>query len=263
MKKIPSLLRAPLLAALLTAFTFGSAQAATEGIPWDKFPTQRVTDMAALQNGAKLFVNHCLNCHAAAFMRYNRLRDIGLTEQQIKDNLIFTGAKVGDTMQSALDAKDAKDWFGGLPPDLTLIARSRADATKGSGADYLYTYMRAYVRDETKATGWNNLAFPGVGMPHVLHELQGTQRAVYTTEPDPHDAKKTVQVFKGYELTSPGQMTPAQYKEAVADLVAFLQWMGEPNQAARVRLGVWVLLFIGVFTLIAWRLNATFWKDVK
>ncbi len=263
MKKILSLLRSPLLAALLTALTFGSAQAASEGIPWDKFPAKRVTDMAALQNGAKLFVNHCLNCHAAAFMRYNRLRDIGLTEQQIKDNLIFTGAKVGDTMQSALDAKDAKEWFGGLPPDLTLIARSRADATKGSGADYLYTYMRAYVRDETKATGWNNLAFPGVGMPHVLHELQGTQRAVYTTEPDPHNAKKTVQVFKGYELTSAGQMTPAQYNEAVADLVAFLQWMGEPNQAARVRLGVWVLLFIGVFTLIAWRLNAAFWKDVK
>jgi ubiquinol-cytochrome c reductase cytochrome c1 subunit len=263
MKKILCNLRLPMLAALLAAFALGSAQAASDGIAWDKFPSKRVTDMAALQNGAKLFVNHCLNCHAAAFMRYNRLRDIGLTEQQIKDNLIFTGAKVGDTMQSALDPKDAKDWFGGLPPDLTLIARSRADAGKGSGADYLYTYLRAYVRDETKATGWNNLAFPGVGMPHVLHELQGTQRAIYATEADPHDAKKTVQVFKGYELASPGQMTPAQYNEAVADLVAYLQWMGEPNQASRVRLGVWVLLFIGVLTLIAWRLNAAYWKDVK
>lgn len=263
MKKILSNLRTSLLAALLTVCTLGAAQAASDGIAWDKFPSKRITDMAALQNGAKLFVNHCLNCHAAAFMRYNRLRDIGLTEQQIKDNLIFTGAKVGDTMQSALDPKDAKDWFGGLPPDLTLIARSRADAGKGSGADYLYTYLRAYVRDESKATGWDNLAFPGVGMPHVLHELQGTQRAIYATEADPHDAKKTLRVFKGYELSSPGQLTPAQYNEAIADLVAFLQWMGEPNQASRVRLGVWVLLFIGVLTLVSWRLNAAYWKDVK
>jgi ubiquinol-cytochrome c reductase cytochrome c1 subunit len=258
MKKILSMLALVLLATLST----GTAYAASEGVPWDKFPAKRVTDLAALQSGAKMFVNHCLNCHAAAYMRYNRLRDIGLTEQQIKDNLIFTGAKVGDTMQSALDPKDAKDWFGGLPPDLTLIARSRADAGKGSGADYLYTYLRAYVRDETKATGWNNLAFPGVGMPHVLHELQGTQRAVYVTEKDPHDANKTVQVFKGYELVSPGQMTPAQYNEAVADLVAYLQWMGEPNQGSRFQLGVIVLLFLCVFTVIAWRLNVAYWKVV-
>lgn len=267
MMKTLSNLRASLCAALLTAllstFAAGSAHAAAVGIPWDKFPSKRATDMTALQNGAKIFVNHCLNCHAASFMRYNRLRDIGLTEEQIKDNLIFTGAKVGDTMLSALDAKDAKNWFGAQPPDLTLIARSRSDMTKGPGTDYLYTFLRAYVRDETKATGWDNLAFPGVGMPHVLHELQGVQRAVYATEVDPHDAKKTVQVFKGYELSSPGQMTPAQYNEAIADLVAFLQWMGEPNQSNRVRLGVWVLLFLGVMTLIAWRLNAAYWKDVK
>ena len=252
-----------ILLTLLAAFAMASAQAASEGIAWDKFPSKRITDLAALQNGAKLFTNYCLNCHAAAYMRYNRLRDIGLTEQQIKDNLIFTGAKVGDTMVSALDPKDAKAWFGGVPPDLTLIARSRADADKGSGADYLYTYLRAYVRDETKATGWNNLAFPGVGMPHVLHELQGVQRAVYATEKDAHDAKKTVQVFKGYELTKPGQMSPAEYNEAVADLVAYLQWMGEPNQASRVRMGVWVLLFLALFTVVAWRLNAAYWKDVK
>ncbi len=248
---------------LLAALALSPAHAASEGIAWDKFPAKRVTDLAALQNGAKLFTNYCLNCHAAAYMRYNRLQEIGLTGQQIKDNLIFTGAKVGETMQVALDAKDAKAWFGGVPPDLTLIARSRADAGKGSGADYLYTYLRAYVRDESKATGWNNLAFPGVGMPHVLYELQGTQRAIYATEKDPHDAKKSVPVHKGYELTSPGQMSPAQYNEAVADLVAYLHWMGEPNQAGRVRLGVWVLLFLAIFTIIAWRLNAAYWKDVK
>jgi ubiquinol-cytochrome c reductase cytochrome c1 subunit len=249
-----------LLAALCIA---GPVQAAGGGVAWDKFPKERVTDMAALQNGAKLFVNYCLNCHGAEFMRYNRLRDIGLTEEQIAANLVFTGAKVGDTMKVWLDAKDAKDWFGGLPPDMTLIARSRSDASKGSGADYLYTYLRTYYRDDTKATGWNNLAFPGVGMPHVLWELQGQQRAVYTEVPDPHNPGHTTKVFKEFETVVPGTMTPAQYNEAVADLVAFLQWMSEPVQGERVRLGVWVLLFLAGFTFIAWRLNASFWKDVK
>ncbi len=239
------------------------AHAAGDGIAWDKFPKQRLTDMAALQNGAKLFVNYCLNCHAAAFMRYNRMRDIGLTEEQIKQNLMFASEKVGETMKVSLDPKDAKDWFGGLPPDLTVIARSRADGSKGSGADYIYTYLRSYYRDETKATGWNNMAFPNVAMPNVLWELQGQQRAVFADEKDPHDAKKTIHVFKGFESMAPGKMSQAEFNDNAADLVAFLQWMGEPVQGQRVRLGVWVLLFLAVFTVIAWRLNAAFWKDVK
>jgi ubiquinol-cytochrome c reductase cytochrome c1 subunit len=239
------------------------AQAAEGGIAWDKFPAERVTDLAALQNGAKLFVNYCLNCHAAAFMRFNRLRDIGLTEQQIKDNLMFTTDKVGETMRVAIDPKDAKAWFGATPPDLTVIARSRAAAGKGTGADYLYTYLRTYYRDDTKATGWNNLAFPSVGMPHVLWELQGQRTARFVEEPDPHDPSKTVHTFAGFEQLTPGTLTPQQYDDAVADLVAFLQWMGEPVQNQRVRLGVWVLIFLGIFTVIAWRLNAAFWKDVK
>ena len=239
------------------------AQASTDGVAWETFPANRLTEMAALQNGAKLFTNYCLNCHAAAFMRYNRLRDIGLTEEQIAGNLIFTGAKVGETMKTALDAKDAKDWFGKVPPDLTLIARSRSDGSKGSGADYIYTYLRSYYRDDTKPTGWNNMAFPNVGMPHALWELQGQQRALFADEKDPHDPTKTVHVFKGYEQITPGTMSAAEYKIATADLVAFLQWMAEPNQNDRKRLGVWVLLFLAVFTVIAWRLNASFWKDVK
>jgi ubiquinol-cytochrome c reductase cytochrome c1 subunit len=249
--------------ALSLSALLSPALAAAGGIAWDKFPDKRVTDMAALQNGAKLFVNYCLNCHQAAFMRYNRLRDIGLTEQQIKDNLVFTGAKVGDTMKVAQDAKDAKEWFGALPPDLTLVARSRSAVGQGSGADYIYTFLRTYYRDETKLTGWNNLAFPGVGMPHVLWELQGQQRAIFADEKDPHDPTKTVQVFKGFEQITPGTMSPEEYNLAVADLVAFLKWMSEPNQNDRVRLGVWVLLFLAVFTLVAWRLNAAYWKDVK
>jgi len=241
----------------------GGAQASEGGPAWDRFPESRVNDIGALQNGAKLFVNYCLNCHSAAFMRFNRLRDIDLTEDQIKSNLLFTSDKVGDTMKAAIDPKQAKDWFGAVPPDLTVIARSRAASGKGSGADYLYTYLRTYYRDDTKATGWNNLAFPSVGMPHVLWQLQGQRVAKYVEAKDPHDPSKTIHEFEGFEQVTPGTMTPQQYDETVADLVAFLQWMGEPAAKDRVRLGVWVLLFLLVFTVIAWRLNAAFWKDVK
>ncbi len=252
-----------ILALLATLALVGPALAAGGGVAWDKFPKERLTDMAALQNGAKLFTNYCLNCHAAAFVRYNRLRDIGLSEDQIRSNLIFTGLKVGETMKVALDPKDAKDWFGAVPPDLTLVARSRADGSKGSGADYLYTYLRSYYRDGSRATGWNNLAFPNVGMPHVLWELQGQQRAVFADEKDPHDAARTVHVFKGFETIVPGKLSTAEYNDTVADLVAFMTWMSEPMRAERVRLGVWVMLFLALFTFIAWRLNAAFWKDIK
>lgn len=251
-----------LLASLMLLASAPAARAAEGGIAWDKFPVSRVTDIAALQNGAKLFVNYCLNCHSAAFMRYNRLRDIGLSEQQIKDNLMFATDKVGETMKVSLDPKQAKEWFGATPPDLTVIARSRASHA-GTGADYLYTYLRTYYRDDTKATGWNNLAFPNVGMPHVLWELQGQRAAKFIEEKDPHDPSKTQHVFAGFEQLTPGKMSPQEYDNAVADLVAFLQWMGEPIQKQRVRLGVWVLIFLGLFTVIAWRLNAAYWKDVK
>ena len=251
-----------LLATLALLAGAPGVRAAEGGVAWDKFPTDRVTDLAALQNGAKLFVNYCLNCHSASFMRYNRMRDIGLSEDQIKKNLMFATEKVGETMQVALDPKQAKSWFGATPPDLTVIARSRA-GHDGTGADYLYTYLRTYYRDDTKATGWNNLVFPSVGMPHVLWELQGQRNAKFVEEKDPHDESKTVHKFAGYEQIAPGKLTPAQYDLAVADLVAFLQWMGEPAQNQRVRLGVWVLIFLAFFTVIAWRLNAAFWKDVK
>jgi ubiquinol-cytochrome c reductase cytochrome c1 subunit len=253
-----------LILILLASFGFAAGAVASEGgIAWDRFPVAKTTDMASLQNGAKLFVNYCLNCHSASFMRYNRLRDIGLSEDQIKKNLMFATEKVGDTMKTSLDPKQAKEWFGGLPPDLTVIARSRADIGKGSGADYLYTYLRSYYRDDTKATGWNNLAFPSVGMPHVLWELQGQRAPKYVEEKDPHHEGKTVHRFAGYTQLTPGTMSQIDYDEAVGDLVAYLQWMGEPAQHDRVKLGVFVLLFLALFTFIAWRLNAAFWKDVK
>ena len=234
------------------------AHAAEGGIAWDKAPN-RTNDLASLQNGAKLFVNYCLGCHSAAFMRYNRLQDIGISEQQIKDNLLFTTDRVGDVMKANIDPRQAKEWFGANPPDLTLVARSRA-GHGGTGADYLYTYLRTYYRDDTKATGWNNLAFPSVGMPHALWELQGDRRPVYTkVEQHGHE----VDVFKGWEQVRPGTMTPLQYDQAVGDLVNYLQWMAEPAQNTRVRVGVWVLLFLLVALVFVWRLNAAYWKDVK
>lgn len=246
-----------ILSLMLACGLVAGAQAAGDGIAWDKAPS-RVNDLPALQNGAKLFVNYCLNCHSAAFMRFNRLQDIGISEQQIKDNLLQGTDKVGDVMKAAIDPKEAKEWFGGNPPDLTLIARSRA-GHGGTGADYLYTYMRTFYRDPEKATGWNNLAFPNVGMPHVLWELQGDRQPQFETiQSHGHETK----VFKGWKQVSAGTMTPLQYDQAVGDLVGYLQWMAEPSQNTRVRVGVWVLLFLGLFTVIAWRLNAAFWKDI-
>jgi ubiquinol-cytochrome c reductase cytochrome c1 subunit len=245
--------------ALITALgLMAGAQANEGGLAWDKAPN-KTNDMGALQNGAKLFVNYCLNCHSAAYMRFNRLKDIGLTEQQIKDNLLFTTEKVGETMKIAMDPKQAKEWFGGNPPDLTVIARSRSGAG-GSGADYLYTYLRTYYRDDGKATGWNNLAYPNVAMPNVLWELQGQRKPVYE-EREEHGHK--VSVFKGWQQVAPGTMTPLQYDQAMGDLVGYIQWMGEPAQNNRVRIGVWVLIFLLCMTFAAWRLNASFWKNVK
>ena len=238
------------------------ARANEAGPAWDKFPKDRISDVAALQNGAKIFVNYCLNCHSAAYMRYNRMHDIELSDDQIKKNLLFASDKVGDLMTVAMAPKDAKAWFGAQPPDLSVIARSRA-GENGSGADYLYTYMRGFYRDESRPTGWNNLVYPAVAMPHVLWELQGEQQAIFAEEKDPHDPVKVTHVFKGFEQTKPGSLNKADYDLAMADLVAYLQWMGEPAQTQRVRLGVWVLLFLGILTVLAWRMNAAFWKNVK
>jgi ubiquinol-cytochrome c reductase cytochrome c1 subunit len=162
-------------------------------------------------------------------------------------------------MKAAINPNQAKEWFGANPPDLTVIARSRAGA-QGSGADYLYTFLRTFYRDETKATGWNNLAFPSVGMPHVLWELQGERRALFDVVS--HDGQET-HVFKGWEQISKGKMTEQEYDKAVGDLVNYLQWMGEPAQDKRKTLGMWVLAYLAIFIFVAWRLNAAFWKDVK
>jgi ubiquinol-cytochrome c reductase cytochrome c1 subunit len=252
------------LAALFCAALCAIPAFASEGVAWDSFPTDKLTDKAALQNGAKLFVNHCLNCHGASFVRYNRLKELGLSEAQIKKNLVFAPeTKVGDTMKTTLDTKSAKEWFGAAPPDLTLVARSRADAAKGSGADYLYTYLRGYYRDPGKATGWDNVAFPSVAMPNVLWELQGERRPVYESIKDPHDAAKQIQVFKGWEPVATGSLSTAEFDNQMSDLVAFMSWVAEPDQKLRVRIGVWALIALALLALIAWRLNAAYWRDVR
>jgi ubiquinol-cytochrome c reductase cytochrome c1 subunit len=247
------------LLTLIAAFGFvAGAHASEAGIVWDKAPNKS-NDLVALQHGAKLFVNYCLNCHAAAYMRYNRLTDLGLTAQQIKDNLMFATDKVGDTMNVAITADQGKKLYGVNPPDLSLIARSRSGAG-GTGSDYIYTYLRTYYRDDSKATGWNNLAYPNAAMPHVLWQLQGERKPVYE-EQEEHGRK--VAMFKGWEQVTPGTLTPLKYDQSMGDLVGYLQWMAEPGRNNRIRVGVLVLMFLMLLTFAAWRLNAAFWKDVK
>jgi ubiquinol-cytochrome c reductase cytochrome c1 subunit len=247
-----------LLALAICVSVVSQANAAGGGAAWDKAP-QRTNDMAALQNGAKMFANYCLNCHSAGYMRFNRLQDIGLTDKQIKENLNFISDKTGDLMKITMDPVEAKKWFGATPPDLSVIARSRA-GSNGSGADYLYSFLRGYYRDPTKLTGWNNIVFPNVAMPNPLWELQGEREAMHkTVESHGHEAH----VFAGWKEVKPGTMDQREFNNTIGDLVAYLQWMGEPAQNTRIRIGVFVLFFLGIFTLVAWRLNAAFWKDIK
>ena len=237
------------------------ALASEGGFPLDRAP-DRSHDLSALQNGARLFVNYCLNCHSASLVRYNRLRDIGLSDDQIRENLLFTGDKVGELMKATMPEKDAKAWFGAVPPDLSVIVRAKASG-EGSGADYVYTYLRTYYQDDSRATGWNNLAYPNVGMPHVLWELQGVRKAKFVEEKDPHDESKTVHKFAGFEQVKPGKLSAQEYDAQVADLVGFMEWMAEPVKTKRQQLGVWVLLFLALLVFLAWRLNESYWKEVK
>lgn len=248
-----------LAALLLLPLLLPVSASAEEGYSLDHAP-DLMNDQAALQSGAKLFVNYCLNCHSASAMRYSRLEDLGLTEDQIKKNLLFTTDKVGELMRVSMTSKDAKDWFGAAPPDLSVIARAKS-GERGSGADYIYSYLRSYYRDDSRPTGWNNLAYPNSAMPHILWQLQGTREAVYVDKKD--EAGKPVHEFEKFEEVTPGLLTPLQYDRSVAEITAFLSWMAEPAQQTRRRIGVWVLLFLGLTFVIVWRLNAAYWKEVK
>jgi ubiquinol-cytochrome c reductase cytochrome c1 subunit len=214
----------------------------------DKWPGS-VSDKAALQNGAKLFVNYCMNCHGASFMRYQNLMDLGLTEQQVKDNLMFTSDKIGGLMAVAARSDEQKKWFGATPPDLTIVARARGElGNAGAGADWLYTYLRTFYRDPNRPTGWNNVVFENVGMPNPLWQLQGQN-------------VRNAETHK-LEMAVPGQMSTAEFDKAISDLVGFMVWMGEPQQEFRRTLGFFVLGFLLLLFVVSYALKKNYWKDI-
>ena len=251
MKQLKKLFLGVLCAPLL-------AMASSESIQLDRAPTEKMRDAIAIQRGAQVFVNYCLNCHSASYMRYNRLKDVGLSNEQIKDNLLFAADKVGSTMTVGMTRADGIAWFGAAPPDLSVVARSRASAD-GSGADWLYTYLRGFYRDENRPTGWNNKVFANVGMPHVLYELQGEQSARHVKVSDGHGGEKEVLEL---ELTKPGKMSKTEYDSAIGDLVAYLVFMGEPGAEKRRQTGLLVILGLSVLLTLAYLLKREFWKDV-
>lgn len=213
-----------------------------------------INNIASLQRGARNFMNYCSGCHSAQYVRYNRVaEDLGIPEEVLEANLMFTGERPFDTIRSAMSAEDARRWFGNVPPDLSLIARSR-------GPDYLYTFLRSFYVDPTKTHGTNNLVLPGTAMPHVLASLQGLQQAVFRDE---QHGGATSPVFEKFELVSPGALKPAEYDEFVRDTVNFLEYIGEPVQAKRQQLGVWVMLFLLMFMAFSYLMYKEYWKDVK
>ncbi|MCG8489789.1 MAG: cytochrome c1 [Candidatus Thiodiazotropha sp.] len=241
-----------LIVAFLLAVTPMLGLAAGGGVPLDDADID-LSDQASLQRGAKYFMNYCLSCHSAKYQRYNRMaKDLGLTEQEVIDNLMFTTDKIGDTMNIAMTAEKGTEWFGSPPPDLSVIARAR-------GVDWLYTYLRGFYLDEKRPFGVNNRVFPDVGMPNVLWQLQGDQKAVYKTVT--HDGVESEELER-LEQASEGTMSPEEFDQVARDITAFLSYIGEPIQMERKRLGVWVLLFIAVFFVLSYLLKKEYWKDV-
>jgi ubiquinol-cytochrome c reductase cytochrome c1 subunit len=211
-----------------------------------------IANVASLQRGAKYFVNYCLGCHSAKYVRYNRLaKDLQLTEQQLVDNLMFTGERPFDTMTNSMKPEDAARWFGRAPPDATLLARSR-------GTDYIYTFLHSFYVNPARPTGADNTVLPGTAMPAVLWELQGTQRALFAEDPE-HPG---TEVFDKFETIAPGSLTHEEFDQVVRDIVNFLDYIGEPIQRERTALGIRVLAFLLVFLLIAYLLKREIWKDV-
>jgi ubiquinol-cytochrome c reductase cytochrome c1 subunit len=260
-----------LLLAVLLAAAAPLAQGAGEmGARLLNAPVNRLDD-ESLQRGARNFVNYCLTCHAAKYMRYNRLSDLGLTDAQIADNLMFASDKIGETMDVAMTPAQGKAWFGNPPPDLSVEARIR-------GRDWLYSYLLGFYRDDASATGWNNLVFPNVGMPNVLWELQGQNKLVKTEYEDHEKAMGAAIAVKGLSALEPekdakiavlslapdkpGTMTRVQYETFVTDLVNYMDYMAEPIRNTRIHLGLLVLLFLGVFFVFAYALKREYWNDL-
>jgi ubiquinol-cytochrome c reductase cytochrome c1 subunit len=269
-------------AAVCAALVAVSPAHANEGVRLQKAPIDD-HDVASLQNGARVFVNYCLNCHSAGYMRYNRLQDLGLTELQIRDNLIFTGVKVGELMQVAMNRNEGKEWFGIAPPDLTVTARSRSSGA-GSGADWIYTYLRSFYRDPSRPTGWNNFVYANAAMPHVLWQLNGQQQLHEEVFESEHAALAALIATKGVaqlEETSEmkdgkkverfvlktltpgaGALSQLEYDRLVADLVNYMNYMAEPARLERRQLGFYALLLLGVLFILVFALKKSYWKNV-
>jgi len=254
MTKLSSTARPKLLARVVTLaaalLVSASAFAATGGALQQSGTD--LGDRGSLQRGAKLYMNYCSGCHSLQYLRYSRIaEDLGLTEEQVQENLNFTGVAVGEQVHAAMP-EQASEWFGVAPPDLSVIARVR-------GSDWIYTYLKSFYLDESRPVGWNNQLFPNAAMPNPLWQLQGLQHAEYG-ELDPALGERPVTALK---ITRPGQQDPEAFSQTVRDITAFLEYAGEPAALKRQSMGVWVVLFLAMFTFIAWLLKKEYWRDVK
>ena len=209
-------------------------------------------DQSSLQRGAALYMNYCSGCHSLKYVRYSRIAsDLGLTEDQVQASLNFTGAKVGEQVHVAMSAEDAQEWFGQVPPDLSLVSRVR-------GSDWIYTYLKSFYLDPDRPLGWNNTLFPNASMPNPLWMMQGLQRAEF----GPLDEATGERPVERLVIAEPGNAAPAEYDQAVRDITNFLEYVGEPAALKRHDLGVWVILFLAFFTFLAWLLKKEYWRDV-
>jgi ubiquinol-cytochrome c reductase cytochrome c1 subunit len=243
-----------LILTLLFAWLPAPSYAAGGAVGFGGKAENDVSNIASLQRGARNYVNYCMGCHSAKYVRYNQLgRDLGMTEDQVIKNLMFAAAKPTETMDIAMRPADAQRWFGQAPPDLSLIARAK-------GVDYLYNFLRSFYLDPSRPNGVNNLMLPNASMPHVLWELQGLQKAVF--EDEQHDGVSTA-VFRKFELVTPGTLEPAEYDNFVRDTVNFLDYLAEPIKLKRQSLGILVIAFLIVFGIFAYLLKLEIWKDVK
>lgn len=212
-----------------------------------------IGDQASLQRGAKLYMNYCSGCHSLKYLRYSRMaEDLGLSEEDVMDNLNFTGAKFGEQIGVAMTTEHGTKWFGKMPPDLSVIARVR-------GSDWIFSYLTSFYQDESRPLGWNNTVFPNASMPNPLWEMQGLQRPVYG-KVDPESGEAPVESL---EIAQPGTQDKVQFDQTVRDITAFLEYAGEPAALKRQSIGVWVILFLAFFTFLAWLLKKEYWRDVK
>jgi ubiquinol-cytochrome c reductase cytochrome c1 subunit len=236
-----------------------AGEAVKPGADWQSWRAANdVSDLASAQRGARNFVSYCSGCHGLKYQRWSRLgQDLRIPTPLLQQALVLPGDKPTDYILTSMPAKDAENWFGKTPPDLSLIVRSR-------GRDYVYQFLKTFYVDPTRQTGANNLRLPTTAMPHVLSELEGLKRAVYRDETTP-GADGTVthqQVFDHFEPVAPGRLSAADYDGFVRDTVNFLDYVSEPAQTARRALGVWVVLFLVLFTWLAWMVKREYWKDV-